>query len=247
MEAHSSQRSSNVIFDLPARLRYIPTYQEVDLKTLQILLAIMLCTTPLYAEQALILTEIEGIQEKVWYLQRDITAQKGSVEKTQKQLKLLVSRTDKHQLNQNKQLTALVQVTTKQQNETIQIESDLKSLIEALSAQRKEVKQQNLTILDQAGKVGTLEGSRQALRAEFAAQQASANQAHAEIHQQLIEIRSQLDTLSQNTGTRIEQISLWGGGAALVLAIVLTIILASRKSPTKRTSHERKPPPKHEM
>ncbi len=108
-------------------------------------------------------------------------------------------------------------------------------------------------MLEQADKIGTLEDSLQTLRAEFAAQQAKNDQARAEIdqalaeaRQQLVETRSQLDMLSQNTGTRIEQISLWGVGAALFLAILLTIILTFRKSPVK-TSSERKPSQKHEM
>ena len=236
-------------------------FAEVNLKALQILLVIILCTTPLYAAQALVLTEIEGIQEKIWYLQRDLTAQKSSLEKYQKQLEQLTSRTDKNQLDQNERLTVLIQSTTNQQEETRQTENDLKSLTEALATLGRDVEQQNRTMLDQAGKIDTLEGSLQALRTEFAAQQASTdkaqaetdqaraetNQALAETRQQLVETRSQLDTLSQNAGTRIEQISLWGGGAALFLAIVLTISLAFRKTSAKRTSPDRKHPTKHEM
>ena len=224
------------------------------MKALQILLVIMLCTTPLYAEQAHVLTEIEGIQEKIWYLQRDLTAQKSSLEKYQKQLELLASRTDKNQLDQNERLTALIQATTNQQSETRETESDLNRLTEALAAVAKEIEQQNHTMLEQAGKIDTLEGSLQALLTEFATQKASTDQvraetekALAETRQQLTETRSQLDTLSQNSGTRFEQISLWGGGAALLLAIVLTISLAFRKPPAKRTPKERKHPPKHEM
>ncbi|MCK4509354.1 MAG: hypothetical protein KAU27_12465 [Desulfuromonadales bacterium] len=217
------------------------------MKALQILLVILLCTTPLYAGQALVLTEIEGIQEKIWYLQRDLTAQKSSLEKYQKQLKLLVSKTDKHQLDQNERLTALIQSTTNQKNETRQTESDLNNLTEALTTLSEEVKQQNRTMLEQTGKIDRLEGSLQALRAEFAAQQASSDQAITETNQALAETRSQLDTLNQNTGSRIEQISLWGGGAALLLAIVVTISLVFRRNPAKRTSPERKPPTKHEM
>jgi chromosome segregation ATPase len=229
-------------------------FAEVNLKILHILLVILLCSTHLYAGQALVLTEIEGIQEKIWYLQRDLTVQKSLLEKYQKQLELLTSKTDKSQLDQKEHLTALIQSTTNQQDKTEQTESDLNKLTEALAALSEEVQQQNRTVLEQAGKIGTLEGSLQTLRAEFAAQQASTDQARtaidqalAEARQQLVETRSQLDTLSQNTGTRIEQISLWGGGAALFLAILLTIILTFRKSPVKKTPSERKPSQKHEM
>ena len=221
-------------------------FAEVNLKALQILLIILLCTTPLYAEQALVLTELEGLQEKIWYLQRDITTQKGSLEGYQKQLEILASRTDKNQLEQNERLAALLQSTAIQQDETQQVANNLKNLTEALAALGKEVKQQNRTMLEQAGKTGALEGSLQALRAEFASKQASTDQLLAETRQQLIEARSQVDMLDQNASVRIEQISLWGGGAALVLAIILTISLTFRRS-SKRTPPERTQPPKHEM
>lgn len=229
-------------------------FAEVNLKVLQFLLVIILCSTPLYAEQALVLTEIEGIQEKIWYLQRDLTAQKSSLEKYQQQLEQLATKADKNQFDQDKQLTAMLQATTNQQDKMNQAENDLKKLAEAMAAAVKEVEQQKNIILEQANEIDTLEGSLQTLRTELATQKANSDKAIAEIVQastetrrQLDDTRSQLDTLSQDAGTRIEQISLWGGGAALFLAIILTISLAFRRSPAKRTSPDREQPTKHEM
>ena len=47
------------------------------MKTLLSLFVALLCAAPLYADQALVLTEIEQIQEKIWYLQRDLATQKN--------------------------------------------------------------------------------------------------------------------------------------------------------------------------
>ena len=42
------------------------------MKALQLFFLLLLFAAPLYAEQALVLSEIERIQEKIWYLQKDL-------------------------------------------------------------------------------------------------------------------------------------------------------------------------------
>ena len=79
------------------------------------------------------------------------------------------------------------------------------------------------------------------------AKQTSTEQELAETRNQLIEIRSQLDTLGQDVGGRIEQIGLWGAGAALIMAIVLTIVIVGRRGKSKGKVSDQKMPPRHEM
>ena len=45
----------------------------------------------------------------------------------------------------------------------------------------------------------------------------------------MVETRSQLDALGQDMGGRVEQIGYWAAGAALFLALILTIVMALRK------------------
>ena len=220
---------------------------EVDLKTLQILFAILLCATPLYADQALLLTEIEQIQEKIWHLQRDIAGQKSSVTEHQKQLKLLATKAVDEHLELAQRLTELAQSISSQQEKTTLIEAEFQRLSESLATLTNEVRQQNSAIPDQTMKINTLEGSLRTLQAELASQQKSTEQELADSRKQLIETRAQVDMLGQDVGGRIEQIGLWGAGAALILIIVLIIIIVGRKDKPKKQSPDWKKPPRHEM
>ena len=129
---------------------------EVDLKALYILLVILFCSTALHAENVSILTEIEMIQEKIWYLNRDMGRNKTSLEEQQKQLELLVAGTDKERLELNERLTTLIQATTDQQEGARQMESYLQTLGEALNNLVTEARQQNNTLQDQAGKISAV-------------------------------------------------------------------------------------------
>ena len=220
---------------------------EVDLKTLQILFIILLCATPLFADQALLLTEIEQIQEKIWHLQRDIAGQKSSVTEYQKQLKSLAVKADDGHLELDERLTRLAQSISSQQEKTNLIETDLKNLNEALATLTNEVRQQNSAIPDQTKKINFLEESLRTLQGELASQQTSTEQELAETRKQLIETRAQVDKLGQDVGGRIEQIGLWGAGAALILIMVLTIVIVGRKNKMKKQSSDWKQPPRHEM
>lgn len=207
------------------------------MKALYLLLVILLCSTPLYAEKVSILTEIEMIQEKLWYLNRDMGASKTSLEEQQKRLGLLISSIDKERQELNQRLAALNQAASDQREGTKQRENDLEKLGEALSALATEAIRQNKVLLEQAGKFDTFEESLNALRNGLTAQQTDTEQALtdlrtqvAEARKQMVETRSQLDTLGQDMGGRAEQIAYWAAGAALLLAITLTIGMALRKN-----------------
>ena len=220
---------------------------EVDLKTLQILFIILLCATPLFADQALLLTEIEQIQEKIWHLQRDIAGQKSSVTEYQKQLKSLAVKADDGHLELDERLTRLAQSISSQQEKTNLIETDLKNLNEALATLTNEVRQQNSAIPDQTKRITILEGSLRTLQTKLASQQTSTEHALTETRKQLMETRAQVDMLGQDVGGRIEKIGLWGAGAAVILIVVLIIVIVGRKDKTKKQSSDWKQPPRHEM
>lgn len=217
------------------------------MKTLQIFFFILLCATPLRADQALVLTEIEQIQEKIWKLQRTVAAQKNSIEEHQKQLGLIAAEADNAQLELSDRLTSLAQSTSSQKDVTSQLEIEIGNLSQALATLTNEVRQNDSALQEQAQRIGAVEGSLQGLRTEFAAQQASTQQELAATRGQLSETRAQFDAMGQDVGGRIEQIGLWGAGAALILAIVLTIAIVGRKSKSTQPYPDRKQPPKHEM
>lgn len=217
------------------------------MKTLQIIFFILLCATSLHAGQALVLTEIEQIQEKIWHLQRAVAAQNTSIEEQQKQLEIFISKTDGGQLASDEKITALSQSISSQQDKTDQIEAEFQKLNETLTTLTNEVRQKNSAALEQTEKTNALGRSLQTVRAEFTAKQTKTEQELAETRKQLIEIRSQLDALGQDVGGRIEQIGLWGAGAALIMAIVLAIVVVGRRDKSKGKVADRKLPPRHEM
>lgn len=220
---------------------------EASLKTVQIIFFILLCATPLQAGQALVLTEIEQIQEKIWHLQRAVAAQNTSIEEQQKQLKRFISKADSDQFALNEEVTALTQALSSQHDQTKQLEAEFQTLHAALTTLTNEVGQRKSAALEQTGEISTLERSLQTVRAEFTAQQTRTEQELAETRKQLVEIHSQLDALDQDVGGRIEQIALWGAGAGLVLAIVLTIVIVGRRDKSKGKVSDHKLPPRHEM
>lgn len=207
------------------------------MKALYLLIIILLSSTSLHAEKVSILTELEQIQEKLWHLNRETGAFKVSLEEQQKQLGTLASDVAREQLEFNERLNVLSQATTVQQEKSEQMESSLQQLGESLAALAAESKQQNGFLLDQAGKIDDIEESLNALRAELVAQQTDTGQAladlrtqYAEARTEITETRSQLETLGQNVGGRVEQIGYLGAGAALILAVALIIVVLLRKN-----------------
>ena len=207
----------------------------------------MICAAPLYADQALVLTEIEQIQEKIWYLQRDLAAQKSAIEKQQEQYTRHSAGTNKRQLDVETQLTAVTQEVARQQEKLQGIEDSLQSLKETVTALDGEVNQQNRAQLQQAEKSGTQEGLLRAMREELVANRRLSEQALAETQKQLAETRSEIAALKTNESGQFNQLILWGGGIALGLSILLTIVLALRSGGPRQSADKREFPTKHEL
>ncbi len=211
------------------------------MKTLYMVFFILFCSTTLYAGTGSVLTEIEQIQEKIWYLQRDVGEHKASLAEQQKQLVLLASDIARERLELNGQLTALTQANAGQEEAMMQMENDLATLSEALIALTAEVGQYNSALQDQAGKISTLEGALKLLQNELMAQRNDTGPVLTDLRAQLAEartqtteIRSQLDTLGQDVGGQVEQIGYLGAGAFLVLSMVLIIGYLARKGKEER-------------
>lgn len=220
---------------------------EANLKVLQILIIIVLFAAPLQADQALVLTEIEQIQEKIWYLQKDLAAQKTSLKQQQKQIEALTSRNDEGQLALNERLSLLTEGISGQQKSAQQIETRLENLDQELSALSNEIVLQKGARQEYASEIRALEKTLQALQTEYSSRQERTEQTLAETVAQLEETRSQLQAMEQKVGSRSEQIWLWVAIAALVLAVVLTISLSFRKKSVTAAITDLKEPPKHEM
>lgn len=199
------------------------------MKALHIFFFILLFTTPLHAEQALVLTEIERIQEKIWYLQKDLVEQKTSLKEQQKQLGLFVKTSEQSQVDTNERLAKQSEFVKAQMEEIKQALDKMETLTVSLASQADQLDMQDDTILEQAEKIRTLEGKIQKFQTELSEQQANTSQALAEASKQLAETRLKIDTLGKDVGGQVEQISLWGIGAVLILAVMVTFIIVSRK------------------
>mgnify|MGYP001139549628 CR=1 FL=1 len=199
------------------------------MKVLHIFILLLLFAAPLYAEQALVLTEIERIQEKLWYLQKDLVEQKTSLNEQQKQLELLNNKTEASQADINELLASHIESVATQAARTNQAITELAPLAESLASLTDQFVSQNETILEQSTKISALEGQLQKMQAEFSSVQELTSKALAETQAQVSETRLKIEALDQDVGGQVEQISLWGMGAALVLAVMLTFIIVSRK------------------
>lgn len=199
------------------------------MKALQLCILLLLITTPLCAEQALVLTEIERIQEKIWYLQKDLVEQKASLQEQQKHLQQLSNKTEAAQADINERLASQlssVETLTSGINRTL---ADLAPVPEALAALTDQFVIQNNTIQEQSGQIGALQDRLQTLQSEFSSLQEQTSKTLAEMRAQVDETRLKIDSLGQDVGGRVEQISLWGMAAALILAVMLVFIIVSRK------------------
>jgi len=202
---------------------------EVILKALQLFFLLLLFAAPLYAEQALVLTEIERLQEKIWYLQKDIVEQKTSLKDQQKQLKFLVKKTEASQTDINEKFASQLQVVEAQTERIKQALAELEPITKSIGSLTDQFILQNNTIVEQSGKISALQGQLQKMQAEFSSVQEKTSKALAETQAQVDETRSRIDALGQDVGGQVEQISMWGMGAALILAVMLTFIIVSRK------------------
>ena len=225
------------------------------MKTLLSLFVALLCAAPLYADQALVLTEIEQIQEKIWYLQRDLATQKALIEKQPEQFNRLLAGTEKKQRDLESHLAAATKTLGSQQEALRGIESAMQSLKETVQAMVNEFNQQNQARLQQqAEKSDSQEGVLRTLREELNSSRKQTEQALTETRQQLTETqeqlaetRSELAALKTNEGGRFDQLILWGGGISLALAVLLTITLAFRSGKSRQYVDKSGFPPKHEL
>jgi septal ring factor EnvC (AmiA/AmiB activator) len=217
------------------------------LKTLLSLLVALLFAAPLSAEQALILTEIEQIQEKIWYLQRDLAAQKSTTEKQQQAFSRLTAKTDKQQRDLETHSATMAATLASQQESLQRLDATVQSLKESVTTLINEFNQQNSAQLQQAEKAGAQEGLIRAMREEFAANRKQTEQALAETQKQLAETRAELAALQTDESGQFNQLILWGGGIALGLSILLTIVLACRSGGSRKTVDKREFPTKHEL
>ena len=199
------------------------------MKALQLFFLLLLFAAPLYAEQALVLTEIERIQEKIWYLQKDIVEQKTSLKDQQKQLKFLVKKTEASQTDINEKFASQLQVVEAQTERIKQALAELEPITKSIGSLADQFILQNNTIVEQSGKISALQGQLQKMQAEFSSVEEKTSKALAETQAQVDETRSRIDALGQDVGGQVEQISMWGMGAALILAVMLTFIIVSRK------------------
>ena len=199
------------------------------MKALQIFFLLLLFAAPLYAEQALVLTEIERLQEKIWYLQKDLVEQKASLKKQQKQLEILDNKTETSQTNLNEQFANQLQAVETQTERINQALSELEPIEESLGSLTDQFVIQSNTIVEQSDRISALEDQLKKMQAELTSSQEKISNALSETRAQVDETRSKIETLGQDVGGQVEQISLWGIGAALILAVMLTFIIVSRK------------------
>jgi chromosome segregation ATPase len=220
--------------------------RRLSVKTLSLLFLSFFVSLSAHAEQALVLTEIEQLQEKVWYLQRDLSTQKTALEQYQQEIKGIVTSDKESQQTLEKKLATLTELVNSQQNRTSQTESNLKGLDEALTALRDEFNQQNAVQLQQAQKTGTQEGLLQSLRDQLTATRQNTEMTLAETNKRLDEALAQILSLQQSNNKGFNQTALYLGGAALILAVLLTVgfIFLNNKSkqttyiPEQRQNHE---------
>lgn len=217
------------------------------MKTLTLLLLLLMYTIPLYADQALVLTEIEQLQEKIWYLQRDVAAQKAALAQQQKQREGLAAKFNQGQTAIDEKLARLTQEIADQREKTQHADSRLQELQEALASLGNAVSQQTQTMQSQAETSGSQVELLKELRKEMASNQALTDQALAATRTQLDETRKELEALRRDDGRRNEQLALWGGGAALLLAILLTVAAIVRSSRSRQQAKRHQSPPRHEL
>ena len=200
------------------------------MKILSLLFFTLFWITPLHAETVSVLTELEQVQEKLWYLQSSVAEHQSALETQQQQMTVLTGDIEERRTEMNERLAVLAREITEQQEQSLWMEEALQRLGESLAALADETSQQNEILLGQAEKVARLEESLDIMQAELKAQQAASVRALADYDRRFKEIQAQLDTLGQDMGGRVKQIGYWGGATILFLFAALTIGFFVRKS-----------------
>jgi len=211
------------------------------LKALYPLLLFLLWAVPLSAQQVPVLTELEQIQEKLWFLQRDVSTLQDAFKEDQQQLAQLAAELRQGDSRAEKQLTELAEANTAQRQASGQGEAALDKLAESLTTLTAEVQQQNAALLEQAEHIAVLEESLAKLQTEIGAGSTVADEELVELRTEVAavrghlgEIRTRVSELEQELGNQVERLALYGAGAALGLVILMAIgfaVLKSRESP----------------
>ncbi len=199
------------------------------MRTLSLLLIILLWSSVVHAEVS-VLTELEQIQEKVWYLQRDMTALQASVEAQQKALPQVVADNQKQKKHLDVQLTGLNKELTLQREKIAQINVVLEKFSTALKALANRSGQSNTVLSDQLGKLDQLQSAVGALQAEMAAQQSGRGQDLGELHTQLAMLRSDMVRMQSEMAKQQKQLLYWGGGVVALCVLILVVGFAVLKS-----------------
>ena len=199
------------------------------MRTLSLLLIILLWSTVIHAEVS-VLTELEQIQEKVWYLQRDMTAVQTAVEAQQKALAQIVADNQKQQKHLDVQLTGLNKELTLQREKITQVNVVLEQFGEALTALASRSGQSNNALSDQLGKLNQLQSALGSLQAEVAAQQSGRGQDLGALHTQLTTMRSEMVQMQEEMTNQKKQLLYWGGGVVVLCVLVLVVGFAVLKS-----------------
>lgn len=211
------------------------------MKSLCVLLLVSLYAVPLPAQQVPVLTELEQVQEKLWYLQRDIAALQDALETERKQRAQLAAdlqQAEERRVNRFDETTA----TLAEQRQTIsQVETTVEEMGEALATLTSEMQQQNATFLEQAQRLEILQEALDSLRAEISDEKTVAGEGLTELQTEVAAVRghlgenrTRLSQLEQDMKERFERLIYYGGGAALGLVILMAIgfaVLKSRESP----------------
>lgn len=212
-------------------------------KTCLLLVILSLTTALLHAAQTPVLTEIEKIQEKLWYLQRDVSAQKAALDQQQAELANLSARTGADDQAVSDRLDSLAQSAAGLQERTDNLDAHLQRLEESLTALVDEINRQNATFQTQTEQSTAWQERLTSLEARSATHRSEAEQALEENHRQLEELRAQLQQSVQSQAHEVNRIVLWGGGAALVIAVLLTIgvLVSGSRNRQKRSRHKNTP------
>ena len=211
------------------------------MKALYTLLLFLLWAAPLSAQQVPVLTELEQIQEKIWFLQRDVSTLQDAFREDQQQLMQLADELRQEDRQAEKQLTELTEANTAQRQAIAEVEAALDNLAESLTTLTAEVQQQNAALLDHAERIDVLEDSLQGLQGEMATGKTAAGQDLTELKTEVAAVRGHLgenrtrvSELEQELGNQVKRLTLYGVGVALALVFLMAIgfaVLKSRESP----------------
>lgn len=197
----------------------------------------LLWAGPLAAQQVPVLTELEQVQEKLWFLQRDISSLQEAVEAEQAQLDQFASEIRQGEERFEQRFSALAAANTDQAQTTAQLEAIVDDLGEALTTLTAEVQAQNASLLDQAQQIAAFEKALASLQGEMAAGSTVADEDLTELRTEVAAVRghlgenrTKLSALEQDLDQQFKQLAYYGAGAVLGLVILLAICVAVMKS-----------------